>query len=98
MSAEGDVMAFIPFRLMKDRLEVAREESDTALFFHLLYFGEMLLKLTAAGLAAAIVDDRDRHRYRQVHRLVRADGLGEWSSAIDDILTGPTAQFLTPAA
>lgn len=91
-------MSFIPIRLMKERLEIARQESDTALFFHLLYFGEMILKLTAGGLVAAIVDDRDRHRYRQLYRLVRADGVGEWSNSIDDILTGPTAQFLTPAA
>ena len=88
-------MSLIPIRLMKERIEVARQDSDTALFFHLLYFGEMILKLTAAGLVAAIGDDRDRHRYRQLYRLVRADGIGEWSTAIDDTLTGPTAQFLT---
>lgn len=91
-------MSFIPIRLMKERLEIARQESDTAFFFHLLYFGEMILKLTAAGLVAAIGDDRDRHRYRQLYRLVRADGVDDWSNLIDDILTGPTAQFLTPAA
>jgi NB-ARC domain len=88
----------VPFKLMKTRVSVAREESDTALFFHLLYFGEMVVKLTAAGLVAAIQDDRERHRYRLLFRLVRADGIGEWSTVIDDILTGPAAQFLTPAA
>ena len=41
-------MTFVPFKLMRNRLTVAREESDTAFFFHLLYFGEMILKLTAA--------------------------------------------------
>ena len=82
---------------MRERLDVARQESDTGLFLHLMYFGEMLVKLTAAGLVAAIAEDRDRHRYRQLYRLVRADGLGEWSAVIDDVLTGPASQFLTPA-
>lgn len=30
--------------------------------------------------------------------MVRSDGIGEWAASIDDILTGPTAQFLSPAA
>lgn len=91
-------MTVIPIEEMKTRLDVARQDSDTSLFLHLLYFGEMLLKLTAAGLIAAVMEDRERHRYRQIYRLVRADGLGEWSAAIDDVLTGPASQFLTPAA
>jgi hypothetical protein len=33
-----------------------------------------------------------------MHRLVRADSLGEWVAAIEDMLTGPASQFLiTPA-
>jgi NB-ARC domain len=91
-------MSLVPIDRMKERVAVARQESDTALFFHLLYFGEMLVKLTTGGLVAAIVDDRERHRYRQIYRLVRSDGLGEWSASIDDILTGPAAQFLAPEA
>ncbi|MFZ0908705.1 MAG: hypothetical protein WAN24_04460, partial [Candidatus Acidiferrales bacterium] len=91
-------MAFVPIERMRDRLEVARQDSDTALFLYLMYFGEMLLKLAASGLIAAVLDDRDRHRYRQTYRLVRADGLGDWGAAIDDVLTGPASQFLTPAA
>lgn len=75
-----------------------RQESDTAYFYTLTYLGEMVLKIVAAGLVAVVEDDRDRHRYRQLHRLVRADGLGEWSSAIDDILSGPASQHLLPAA
>lgn len=87
---------------MLDRMwkqtEIAKQESDTAYFYSLTYLGEMVLKITAAGLISAIEDDRDRHRYRQLHRLVRADGLGEWSSAIDDVLSGPASQYLLPAA
>ena len=58
----------------------------------------MVIKIMVAGMVAAVQDDRDRHRYSQIHRLVRADGLGEWTSALDDIFSGPTSQFLLPEA
>src|SRR2546425_6417307 len=72
----------------------------------LMYLGELLTKTVAAGLVAAIIDDRDRHRYRQLHRLVRADSLSEWIAVIDDVLVGrrvrltvraqPTKAVITP--
>ena len=52
------------------------------------------MKLTVAGLVAAIQDDREGHRYRLESRLVRANSLGEWDEVLDDVLTGPSAQFL----
>ena len=74
---------------------VDRSRSDPeALFLNLLYAGETVLKLAVAGMVAAVADDRDRHRYRHEHMLVRADGLGVWSSELDRLLTGPTAQYL----
>ena len=91
-------MGFKPLDKMWERVEVAREDSDTSLFLYLLYLGEMLTKIVTAGLVAAIADDRDRHRYRQLHRLVRADGVGEWSQVIDDILTGTTSKHLFVSA
>ena len=45
-------------------------------------------------MVAAIGDDKDRHRYRLEHQLVRAEGLGEWGRAIEDALTGPASQHL----
>ena len=83
---------------MFHRIEVARTESETALFYDLLIAGELLLKLSVAGLTAAIADDRDRNRYRIEHRLVRADGLGEWAAVLGDVMMGPAAQHLTVAA
>jgi tetratricopeptide (TPR) repeat protein len=58
----------------------------------------MLTKTITAALIAALEDDPERHRYRQLHRLVRADGIGEWAEALDDILTGPASQVLTEKA
>lgn len=88
----------IPVTRMQERIERAREDGDAALFMELLYAGELVTKLTVAGLVAAVADDRDRHRYRQLHRLVRADGLGEWAAVLDEVLTGPSSQHLVADA
>jgi hypothetical protein len=91
-------MRFKPLDRMWERVEIARADSDTALFLDLLYAGELLTKLIVSGLVAAIEDERERHRYRQLHRLVRASGLSEWASTADEILLGPPAQHLLPQA
>jgi len=91
-------MGMLPLDRMWERVEIARQDSDTSLFFSLLYCGEMVSKIVAAGLVAAIEDDRERHRYRQIHRLVRANGIGDWASTVNDILTGPAAQHLAEQA
>lgn len=85
---------FVPLRKIRERVEVARQDSDSNLFFNLLYTGEMILKMVVAGLVSGITDDPERHRYRQLHKLVRADGLGDWCEALDDILVGPASQHL----
>lgn len=87
-------MEVIPIDKMWERVEIARQDSDTSLFLTLMYLGEMIVKIIGVGLVAAIEDDRERHRYRQEHRLVRTNGVGEWASAVDDILIGPAAQYL----
>jgi hypothetical protein len=84
----------IPIERMWERVEVARQDSDTALFLHLMYAAEQLVKLVCTGLVATLCDDVDRHRYRLSHRLVRADGIGDWSAALDEILNGPSSQCL----
>ena len=84
----------IPIQRMWERVEVARQDSDTALFLHLMYAAEQLVKLVCTGLVATLCDDVDRHRYRLSHRLVRADGIGDWSAALDEILNGPSSQCL----
>jgi len=91
-------MTLLPIRRMLERVEIARDDSDTALFYELMYLGETITKLTVAGLVGGILDDRERHRYRQLHRLVRADGIGEWSDVLDAVLTGPASSQLTPEA
>jgi hypothetical protein len=88
----------VPLQRAVERIERAKTESDTTMFFDLLYLGEFVLKLVTSGFIAGIEDDRDSHRYRLVHKLVRADGIGEWSQSLDDVLSGPASQFLVPDA
>jgi hypothetical protein len=88
----------IPLARMWERVEIARQDSDTALFFHLMYAAELLAKLASAGMLSSLCDDTDRHRYRLAHRLVRADGIGEWSATLEEILTGPPAQCIAEEA
>lgn len=76
------------------RAEIAKSDSDFTYFFSLLLAAEALTKTVVLAIVAAIGDDKDRHRYRLEHQLVRAEGLGEWGRAIDDALTGPASQHL----
>jgi hypothetical protein len=87
-----------PIERMRQRLRMARLDSDVALFHDLMYFGELITKLVVAGLIAAIEDEKDRHRYRLEYWLVRANGLGDWSKTLDEALTGPASQHLLTAA
>ncbi len=68
---------FMPVERMWRRVDIAKSESDTTYFHDLTYFGEMLGKLAVAAVLAMIDDDRERTRYRHVHTLVRANGLGD---------------------
>ena len=53
-----------------------------------------MLKLAVVGLVSTIRDDVDRTRYAHLARLVRADGIGEWTDVLDSLVTGPTVQLL----
>jgi hypothetical protein len=83
---------------MNERVESSRNDSDTAYFMDLMLAAEQLTKLVTLGILACITDDSKRHRYSQEHRLLRADGVGEWSSVIDEILAGPSSQYFNPLA
>lgn len=84
----------LPIERMLQRVEAARADSDTALFYDLLLFGEVATKIIVAGLVSTIADDPDRHRYRLMHRLVRVDGIGDWASILAEATVGPASAFL----
>jgi tetratricopeptide (TPR) repeat protein len=81
---------------MNERLESSKNDSDTLFFLDLMLAGEQLTKLVTVGLVTCVTDDNKRHRYSQEYRLLRADGIGEWSSVIDEVLTGISSQFFNP--
>ncbi len=86
---------FAPIDLMLDRVRRYSADSDTAAFTELLYAGEFILKITVAAFVAAIEDDRENQRYRLLYSLIRADGIGDWARALDEVLTGPATQQLS---
>ena len=91
-------MGFIPLDNMCRRIDVTRQESDTALFYDLMYWGEMLTKIVATAMVSAIQKEKDKHRYRQLYRLVRANGIGEWHEVLQDTLNGPASAHLLTSA
>jgi len=52
-----------------ERVDIARLDSDTSLFMHLMYVGEFVTKTATLGMIAGIEDDSDRHRYRLLFKL-----------------------------
>src|SRR5829696_2582989 len=94
---QGDITTgLMPIAKMWNRVDIAREDSDTACFDALMYMGEMVTKLVASGLVAAVNEDVDRNRYRLIHRLVRANSIGGWSQVIDEVVSGHTSNYLSP--
>ena len=89
-------MPFAPIDLMMKRVE-KYSNSDSELFTELLYAGEFIVKMTVAAFVASIEDDREHHRYRLLHALVRADGIGEWARSLEEALSGPASQHLAAA-
>lgn len=92
------IIKLIIINRINERLELSKSDSDTAYFMDLMLAGEQLTKLVTLALVACLTDDNKRHRYSQEHRLLRADGIGEWSAIIEETLTGPSSQFFNPVA
>jgi hypothetical protein len=89
-------MSFTPVDQVMERVQ-KYGDSDSTRFNELIYAGEFIVKITTAAFVASIEDDRDRHQYGLMHALVRADGIGEWASKLDEALKGPASQHLAPA-
>jgi hypothetical protein len=89
---------FKPFQRMLERIALDKADSNSAFFTSLLYGYEFVTKLTSAAFVAAVDDDSDRHRYRIEYRLVRASGVGDWASVINEVFTGPPSSHLSSDA
>jgi len=89
---------FVPLCRMLERIELDKGDSTSAYFSSLLYGYELVAKLTTAAFVAAIGDDADRHRYRLEHQLVRANGVGDWGSVLNETFAGPASAHLDHGA
>jgi len=87
-------MEHVAIEQILQRCERTKEDSDFHFFTTLLYAGEFMTKLVVAGMLAGVRDDTRRSRYGVEYTLVRASGIGEWSEALEQVLTGLCAQFL----
>ena len=87
-------MKFLPFDRMVQIVEKEQNVSDTDYFNSLMYLGEMVTKFAVLGMVAAVSEGRERNQYRLRHRLVRSDGIGEWSQVLDEILNRVPAHYL----
>ncbi|MEG7999875.1 hypothetical protein LAV69_20785, partial [Klebsiella quasipneumoniae subsp. quasipneumoniae] len=58
------------------KVETSKSESDFTFFFNLLVAGEAITKLITLLITASLKNDKDRHQYRILHGLVRANGIG----------------------
>ena len=85
---------FIPIDGMLRRVESSKDDSDIAYVYDLLALGEMLTKIISIFLVENIDDDVERTRYRFEYKLVHANGVGEFSDTISQVLTGNTANTL----
>jgi tetratricopeptide (TPR) repeat protein/energy-coupling factor transporter ATP-binding protein EcfA2 len=79
---------------MIDRSNRAKEDSDTSYFYDLMLLGESLFKIVVLSLVSSLKEDKDRNKYRLLYRIVRADGMGDWASVLDEVLTGVPSQGL----
>lgn len=86
----------IPIARMRDRLVRSRDDSDVSYFYDLMNAGELAIKLMVTGLVAALRKDPEEHQYRLESSLVRADGLGDWVAALEQVLLGPASEHLSP--
>ncbi|MFE5189530.1 NB-ARC domain-containing protein [Streptomyces sp. NPDC056628] len=83
---------------MWERVEQSKQDSDVAYFHDLMLLGEFLVKLLTSTVLASVGNDRDRQRYKVEYQLVRADGIGEWSRALEEVISGPANAYILPEA
>lgn len=88
------MVLFDPIDRMLLRLKTTKADSDLVYFFDLISYGEQLTKLISLFLVSSITEDVDRSRYRHEYLLVRANGIGDFSKTIDEVLSGPSSDLI----
>lgn len=78
------------------RLNVLAPDDLAATFLETSYLAEVAIKTIPLVFLAGLRERIPDHAYRIAHRLVRADGLGNWETAIRELASQPLAGFLPP--
>lgn len=79
------------------RLKLAGPDASGDTFLLTSYLFEASLKTIAAALWAGLRTSSPDNAYAVAYRLVRADGLGDWEDAIQQMSSQPLAGYLQPA-
>lgn len=95
-SGAPEPLLLVPLRRMHERVEVAKQDSDATYYLNLLYLGEMITKVVALTMVSCIDPERDDNSlaYSTQYNLLRADGIGTWSAAIQQLTTAPVYRLL----
>ena len=57
-------MEYYPLKKLKEKVDVAKQESDLSYFYELLNYAEFLTKNITLFLVSAINEDSERTKYR----------------------------------
>lgn len=75
-----------------DRIELEKQDSELSYFNSLMYLGEVVTKSTCLFMLSGLGESQKNYKYTQFYKLVRANGIGDWSGTLDELLTGPSSQ------
>lgn len=75
-----------------DRINLDKQDSELSYFNSLMYLGEVITKTTCLFMLSGLSETQKNYKYNQLYKLVRANGIGDWSSSLDELLTGPSSQ------
>lgn len=85
-----------PLAQVESRLRVIGPNSSADTFLATSYLSEIVIKAVASALYGSLRESDKIHAYRIGYDLVRADGLGVWTAAIDRMTSMPVSSFLPP--
>ena len=81
------------FDSIDNRIALDKEDGDHAYFYALSLKLEYVTKIVTSGVIACMGEDIERHRYSLEHKLVRANSIGEWVTALHKALVRPPAEL-----
>lgn len=79
-------------KIIWERIELDKQDSELSYFNSLMYLGEVVTKTTCLFMLSGLSESQKNYKYTQLYKLVRANGIGDWSSSLDELLTGPSSQ------